>query len=41
MLNPAEVVVAQGHKLDLETSALSNGERLGYLLVEHDSGALP
>src|SRR5471032_3309643 len=24
-LNPAEVVVAQGHKIDLETSALSNG----------------
>jgi DNA mismatch repair protein MutS len=38
-LNPAEVVVAQGHRLDLETSALSNGnvERLGYLLVEHDA----
>jgi DNA mismatch repair protein MutS len=38
-LNPAEVVVAQGHRLDLETSALSNGnaERLSYLLVEHDA----
>ena len=38
-LNPAEVVVAQGHKIDLETSALSNGnaERLAYLLVEHDA----
>lgn len=34
---PAEVVVAQGHRIDLETSALSNGERLGYLLVEHDA----
>ena len=38
-INPAEVVVAQGHKIDLETSALSNGnaERLAYLLVEHDA----
>src|SRR5260221_392573 len=36
-LNPAEVVVAQGHRLDLETSALSDGERLAYLLVEHDA----
>jgi DNA mismatch repair protein MutS len=36
-LSPAEVVVAQGQRLDLETSALSNGERLGYLLVEHDA----
>jgi len=38
-LNPAEVVVAQGHKIDLETAALSNisGERLAYLLVEHDA----
>jgi DNA mismatch repair protein MutS len=38
-LSPAEVVVAQGHRIDLETSALSNGsgERLGYLLVEHDA----
>jgi DNA mismatch repair protein MutS len=36
-LNPAEVVVAQGHKIDLETSALSSGERVGYLLVEHDA----
>ncbi len=34
---PAEVVVAQGHRIDLETSALSNGGRLGYLLVEHDA----
>lgn len=36
-LSPAEVVVAQGHKIDLETSALSSGERLSYLLVEHDA----
>src|SRR5476651_2470381 len=36
-LSPAEVVVAQGHRLDLETSALSDGERLAYLLVEHDA----
>ena len=36
-VNPAEVVVAQGHKIDLETSALSNSERLTYLLVEHDA----
>ncbi|HUB67865.1 MAG TPA: DNA mismatch repair protein MutS [Candidatus Methylacidiphilales bacterium] len=36
-LNPAEVVVAQGQRIDLETSALSSGERLGYLLVEHDA----
>jgi DNA mismatch repair protein MutS len=34
---PAEVVVAQGHRLDLETSALSSGLRLAYLLVEHDA----
>ena len=36
-LNPAETVVPQGHRIDLETSALSTGERLGYLLVEHDA----
>ena len=36
-ISPAEVVVAQGHRLDLETSVLSNGERLAYLLVEHDA----
>jgi DNA mismatch repair protein MutS len=36
-LSPAEVVVAQGHRIDLETSVLSKGERLGYLLVEHDA----
>jgi DNA mismatch repair protein MutS len=38
-INPAEVVVAQGHKIDLETSVLSSGnaERLAYLLVEHDA----
>ena len=36
-LSPAEVVVAQGHRLDLETSALSTGEPLAYLLVEHDA----
>jgi DNA mismatch repair protein MutS len=36
-LSPAEVVVAQGQKIDLETSALSNGTRITYLLVEHDA----
>jgi DNA mismatch repair protein MutS len=38
-LNPAEVVVAHGHRIDLETSALSPapGERLAYLLVEHEA----
>jgi DNA mismatch repair protein MutS len=36
-ISPAEVVVAQGHRLDLETSVLSNGERPAYLLVEHDA----
>jgi DNA mismatch repair protein MutS len=36
-LSPAEVVVAQGQRIDLETSALSSGERLPYLLVEHDA----
>jgi len=36
-LSPAEVVVAQGHRIDLETSVLSSGERLPYLLVEHDA----
>jgi len=34
---PAEVVVPQGQRIDLETSALVGGERLGYLLVEHDA----
>jgi len=29
--------VAQGHRIDLETSVLSSGERLPYLLVEHDA----
>jgi len=38
-LSPAEVVVAQGHRLELETSVLSHGnsERPAYLLVEHDA----
>src|SRR5476651_2424687 len=38
-LSPAEVVVAQGHRLDLETSALAHGdsEKPAYLLVEHDA----
>ena len=36
-LSPAEIVVAQGHRIDLETSALSDGERPTYLLVEHDA----
>ncbi len=34
---PAEVVVAQGNKIDLETSALAGGGRITYLLVEHDA----
>jgi DNA mismatch repair protein MutS len=36
-ISPAEVVVAQGHRIDLETSALSNDGPLPYLLVEHDA----
>ena len=36
-LSPAEVVVARGNRLDLETSALSTGATLAYLLVEHDA----
>jgi len=38
-LSPAEVVVAQGHRLDLETSALCDGnsDKPAYLLVEHDA----
>jgi len=36
-ISPVEVVVAQGQRIDLETSALSTGEKLGYLLVEHDA----
>jgi DNA mismatch repair protein MutS len=36
-LGPAEVVVPKGQRLELETSALSNGGTLGYLLVEHDA----
>jgi DNA mismatch repair protein MutS len=36
-IDPAELVVPQGHRIDLETSALSNGAPLGYLLVEHDA----
>jgi DNA mismatch repair protein MutS len=36
-IGPAEIVVAQGQRLDLETSALANGDRTGYLLVEHDA----
>jgi DNA mismatch repair protein MutS len=34
---PAEVVVAQGHRIDLETSALADGAPLAFLLVEHDA----
>jgi DNA mismatch repair protein MutS len=33
---PAEVVVAQGCRIDLETSALADGAPLAFLLVEHD-----
>ena len=36
-ISPAEVVVAQGNRIDLETSALSTGTALDYLLVEHDA----
>jgi DNA mismatch repair protein MutS len=36
-ISPAEVVVAQGNRIDLETSALSSGVALAYLLVEHDA----
>ncbi len=36
-LHPAEVVVAAGDRIDLETSALANGVAPGYLLVEHDA----
>jgi DNA mismatch repair protein MutS len=36
-IGPAEIVVAQGQRLDLETSALANGDRQAYLLVEHDA----
>jgi DNA mismatch repair protein MutS len=36
-IGPAEIVVAQGHRLDLETSALAIGERAAWLLVEHDA----
>ena len=36
-LNPAEVVVAKGNRIDLETSALSGGGTPTYLLVEHDA----
>jgi DNA mismatch repair protein MutS len=36
-IGPAEVVVPQGHKIDLETSALSAGGAPAYLLVEHDA----
>jgi DNA mismatch repair protein MutS len=36
-LNPAEVVVAKGNRIDLETSALSSGVAPNYLLVEHDA----
>jgi DNA mismatch repair protein MutS len=34
---PAEVVVAHGCRIDLETSALADGAPLPYLLVEHDA----
>ena len=36
-LGPAEIVVPQGHRIDLETSALADGAAPGYLLVEHDA----
>jgi DNA mismatch repair protein MutS len=34
---PAEVVVAQGQRIDLETSALADGAPLAFLLVEHEA----
>ena len=36
-VTPAEVVVAQGQRIDLETSALADGAPLAFLLVEHDA----
>ena len=36
-VGPAEIVVAQGQRLDLETSVLANGNGFGGLLVEHDA----
>jgi DNA mismatch repair protein MutS len=36
-LGPAEIVVAQGQKIDLETSVLADGNRPAYLIVEHDA----
>jgi DNA mismatch repair protein MutS len=36
-IGPAEVVVPQGHRIDLETSALATGTAPAYLLVEHDA----
>jgi DNA mismatch repair protein MutS len=36
-VGPAEVVVAQGNKIDLETSVLANGTGCAWLLVEHDA----
>ena len=36
-VGPAEVVLAQGQRLDLETSVLANGNGCAYLLVEHDA----
>ena len=38
-IGPAEIVVPQGHRLDLETSALADGAGPAYLLVEHDAWA--
>jgi DNA mismatch repair protein MutS len=36
-LNPAEIVVAVGQRLDLETSALAHASAPAWLLVEHDA----
>jgi DNA mismatch repair protein MutS len=36
-VNPAEIVVAQGQRIDLETSVLAVGGRCPYLVVEHDA----
>jgi DNA mismatch repair protein MutS len=36
-VQPAEIVVAQGQRLDLETSVLAVGGRCAYLVVEHDA----
>jgi DNA mismatch repair protein MutS len=36
-VGPKEIVVAQGQKIDLETSVLASGDRPAFLVVEHDA----